>query len=172
MIVTAKDTRKTMKNIISLTMYKYRAYIIQSLVLLITVVINYIYLSILEGQIPFGYKNFGDPFSFSCVYFFLFELIVIPINTIYLLILEKIRCNQVKIYSNKSIAIFALCFEFVFFLNKFIVDYIDKILYVISTDYLIISIGITVLSFILIDHLIISIGIIALNLIYRLNKKL
>ena len=153
-------------------MYKFRAYIIQSLVLLITVIINYIYLSILDRQIPPGYKNFGDPFSFSCVYFFLFELIVIPINTIYLLILEKIKCNQIKIYSNKSIAVFALCFEFVFFLNKFIVDYIDKILYVISTDYLIISIGITVLSFILIDHLIISIGIIAFNLIYRLNKKL
>ena len=120
---------------------------------------------------PPGLKNFLSPFSESCLFFFLFELIVIPINTIYLLILEKIKCNQIKIYSNKSIAVFALCFEFVFFLNKFIVDYIDKILYVISTDYLIISIGITVLSFILIDHLIISIGIIAFNLIYRLNKN-
>jgi hypothetical protein len=135
-------------------MYKYRAYIIQSLVLLITVIINYIYLSILDRQIPPGYKNFGDPFSLSCVFFFLFELIVIPINTIYLLILEKIKCNQIKIYSNKSIAVFALCFEFIFFLNKYIVDYMDNIL-----------------CFILIDYLIICIGIIVLNFIHRLNKK-
>lgn len=135
-------------------MYKYRAYIIQSFVLLITVIINYIYLSILDRQIPPGYKNFGDPFSFSCVFFFLFELIIIPINTIYLLILEKIKCNQIKIYSNKSIAVFALCFEFIFFLNKYIVDYMDNIL-----------------CFILIDYLIISIGIIVLNFIHRLNKK-
>ncbi len=135
-------------------MYKFRAYIIQSLVLLITVIINYIYLSILDRQIPPGYKNFGDPFSFSCVFFFLFELIVIPINTIYLLILEKIKCNQIKIYSNKSIAVFALCFEFIFFLNIYIVDYMDNILCVI-----------------LIDYLIISIGIIVLNFIHRLNKK-
>lgn len=142
------------KNIISLAMYKFRAYIIQSLVLLITVIINYIYLSILDRQIPPGYKNFGDPFSFSCVFFFLFELIIIPINTIYLLILEKIKCNQIKIYSNKSIAVFALCFEFIFFLNKYIVDYMDNIL-----------------CFILIDYLIISIGIIVLNFIHRLNKK-
>lgn len=142
------------KNIISLAMYKYRAYIIQSFVLLITVIINYIYLSILDRQIPPGYKNFGDPFSFSCVFFFLFELIIIPINTIYLLILEKIKCNQIKIYSNKSIAVFALCFEFIFFLNKYIVDYMDNIL-----------------CFILIDYLIISIGIIVLNFIHRLNKK-
>lgn len=135
-------------------MYKFRAYIIQSLVLLITVIINYIYLSILDRQIPPGYKNFGDPFSFSCVFFFLFELIIIPINTIYLLILEKIKCNQIKIYSNKSIAAFALCFEFIFFLNIYIVDYMDNILCVI-----------------LIDYLIISIGIIVLNFIHRLNKK-
>lgn len=135
-------------------MYKFRAYIIQSLVLLITVIINYIYLSILDRQIPPGYKNFGDPFSFSCVFFFLFELIIIPINTIYLLILEKIKCNQIKIYSNKSIAVFALCFEFIFFLNIYIVDYMDNILCVI-----------------LIDYLIISIGIIVLNFIHRLNKK-
>ena len=79
-------------------MYKYRAYIIQSLVLLITVIINYIYLSILDRQIPPRYKRFGTPFSDSCILFFLFELIIIPINTIYLFILEKIKCNQIKIY--------------------------------------------------------------------------
>ena len=149
-----KSHDKQKKNIISTAMYKFRAYIIQSLVLLITVIINYIYLSILDRQIPPGYKNFGDPFSFSCVFFFLFELIIIPINTIYLLILEKIKCNQIKIYSNKSIAVFALCFEFIFFLNIYIVDYMDNILCVI-----------------LIDYLIISIGIIVLNFIHRLNKK-
>jgi len=136
-------------------MYIFRAYKIQSLVLIISIILFYVYLYIIDSQKPLSvYKSFGTPSFFAVAYFIVFEIIILPISTLYLKLLKEIKCNQVKICSNKSIVIFALCFELVFLFNGFFSNYIKSIC-----------------AIILLDYLIVSLGIIVLNLIYRLNRK-
>jgi hypothetical protein len=139
----------------SSAMYIFRAYKIQSFVLIVSIAIFYVYLLIIDRQNTLaGHRSFGSPAFFAVAYFVLFELIILPISTLYLMLLKKIKCNQIKICSNKSIAVFALCFELVFLLNGYISNYIKS-----------------VCTMFLLDYLIVSIGIIVLNIIFRLNKK-
>jgi hypothetical protein len=131
-------------------MYIFRAYKIQSFVLIISIIIFYFYLSIIEGPEEFGYKRFGDPLFVSIVCFLWYEFILIPVNTLYLCIIKKIKCNHIKIYSNKSIAVFALCFELVFLFNGYISNYINNNFGILFVDYLIISLGIILLNILLV----------------------
>ena len=56
----------------------------------------------------------------TIILFLIFEIIVFPINTICLTILKYIRCNRVKIETNKSIVIFAILYELLCFANLYV----------------------------------------------------
>ena len=132
-------------------MYIFRAYKIQSFVLIISIIFFYIYLYIIDSQKTLSvYKSFGTPAFFAIAYFIVFEIIILPISTLYLELLRRIRCNRIKICSNRSIAVFALCFELVFLLNVYISAYIKSFSVLIFIDYIIISIGIILLNILLV----------------------
>ena len=64
---------------------------------------------------PFG----GD--GFVCVAWGLyFEIIIIPINSLYIELINRIKYNRVKICTNKSIALFMVMYEFLYVLLIFI----------------------------------------------------
>ena len=135
-------------------LYMLRAYKIQSIVLFITVLLFYVYLCLHERQNQtLGDKAFGGPMFYSVVIFLYFELIIIPINTILLIILKHIKNNNIKICTNKSIAVFAILYEllycFVFLHNRILSAWVE----------------------ILMIYFFVCIGIIVMNVIFIILKK-
>lgn len=131
-----------------------RAYKIQSIVLFITVLLFYVYLCLHERQNQtLGDKAFGGPMFGSIIIFLYFELIIIPINTILLIILKHIKNNNIKICTNKSIAVFAILYEllycFVFLHNRILSAWVE----------------------ILMIYFFVCIGIIVMNVIFIILKK-
>ncbi len=49
-----------------------------------------------------------------------FEIIIIPINSLYIELINRIKYNRVKICTNKSIALFMVMYEFLYVVLIFI----------------------------------------------------
>ena len=65
-------------------------------------------------------KAFGGD-GFVCVAWGLyFEIIIIPINSLYIELINRIKYNRVKICTNKSIALFMVMYEFLYVVLIFI----------------------------------------------------
>ena len=78
-------------------MYIFRAYKIQSLVLIISITFFYVYLYIIDSQKPLSvYKSFGTPSFFAVAYFIVFEIIILPISTLYCLTLNQVDTKSTK----------------------------------------------------------------------------
>ena len=95
--------------------------------------------------------------AIAIVVFLYFEIIIIPIYTACLIILKHIRRNRIKIETNKSIVIFTILYELVWFANFFIpASCLNSSFWLIP----------------IIDCLIVVFGIIALNSILVTFKPL
>lgn len=129
-------------------LYMLRAYKVQSLVLLITALLFYIYLCLQERQNQtLGDKAFGGPMFGTIIIFLFFEFLIIPINTLFLKILKHIKFNRIKIYTNKSIAIFAILYELIWGINiAYLPDFMKSIWMMLLIDCLFICIGIIILN--------------------------
>ena len=100
--------------------YILRAYMVQSAVMAITSLLLFIYFCIKEmHQTPLEVGPLGGS-GMTIILFLIFEIIVFPVNTICLTILKYIRCNRVKIETNKSIVIFAILYELLCFANLYV----------------------------------------------------
>ena len=137
-------------------LYMLKAYKIQSIVLFITVLLFYVYLCLHERQNQtLGDKAFGGPMFGSIIIFLYFEFILIPINTLFLEILKRIKHNRIIIYTNKSIAVFAVLYELIWGINIVYLPVFSKSIWIM----------------LLIDCLFICIIIIILNVIAIILKK-
>lgn len=103
--------------------YIIRAYKTQIIVLLFIIMGLFVYFYIERIQLlQKGAVVWGSP-AFDCLdYFLLCAIIVLPINTLYLYFLNKLRISKVKIETNRSIAIFAIVFHVIYLINNSITN--------------------------------------------------
>lgn len=117
-----------------------RSYIVQSLVLLFSLVLFYIYIVIDE----LGENVFFAPIVTIVLVAIIFEFILIPINIFYIKILEHIKLNKIIIRTNKSIIIFSIIFDTIYFLNISLFRFYE--LEQLVFQYSLLSIGIVILN--------------------------
>lgn len=131
--------------------YIFRTYMIQSAVMAILsfLLLEYLFIDeklhpssqiTLDGQVPI-------------LLFLYFEVIVFPINTLCLTCLKYIRCNRIKIETNKSIVIFTILYGLVWLTNVgiFAVYYSTISWWIFHLIvYFVVIIGIVALNFIVI----------------------
>lgn len=76
-------------------------------------------------------KAFGGD-GFVCVAWGLyFEIIIIPINSLYIELINRIKYNRVKICTNKSIALFMVMYEFLYVVLIFIDEIREFVLFML-----------------------------------------
>lgn len=102
--------------------YIIKVYKTQTIVLIFTILVLFISLYIDSLKIPKGYKAFGSPVLLSICWFLFFEIIVLPMNTLYLFGLKHINANIINIYSPRNIAIFAILYELIWCMNIHLVQ--------------------------------------------------
>lgn len=140
--------------------YIIRAYKVQSKVLICSLLFIYAYFYIVEG----GKKTLTNPLGSTIVIFLLFELIYIPINTIYLKILDSIKFNRVKIKTDKSIAIYALLSGGLFIIEVIFYNHYTIILPKTWQDSDIVTLAL--------HYSIIGIGLFIINIFVYVKKKI
>lgn len=102
--------------------YLIRAYKTQTIVLLFSIPVLFISLYLENLQIPEGHKVLGSPTFFSICWFLFFEIIVLPLNTLYLFCLRYIKANIIDIYASRNIAIFTILYEVIWCVNIHLVQ--------------------------------------------------
>ena len=97
------------------------SYKVQSIVVCVSILLLWIWICLNKYFNPQPeVKAFGGD-GFVCVAWGLyFEIIIIPINSLYIELINRIKYNRVKICTNKSIALFMVMYEFLYVLLIFI----------------------------------------------------
>ena len=97
------------------------SYKVQSIVVCVSILLLWILICLNKYFNPQPeVKAFGGD-GFVCVAWGLyFEIIIIPINSLYIELINRIKYNRVKICTNKSIALFMVMYEFLYVLLIFI----------------------------------------------------
>ena len=97
------------------------SYKVQSIVVCVSILLLCIWICLNKYFNPQPeVKAFGGD-GFVCVAWGLyFEIIIIPINSLYIELINRIKYNRVKICTNKSIALFMVMYEFLYVLLIFI----------------------------------------------------
>ncbi len=97
------------------------SYKVQSIVVCVSILLLWIWICLNKYFNPQPeVKAFGGD-GFVCVAWGLyFEIIIIPINSLYIELINRIKYNLVKICTNKSIALFMVMYEFLYVLLIFI----------------------------------------------------
>lgn len=101
--------------------YIIRVYKIQTIVVLFSILVFYIF-SCIESQLTPKVRVWGSPAFFSICWLLYFEIIILPMNTLYLFCLKFIKANHVNIYSSRNIAIFTILYELIWCMNVHIVQ--------------------------------------------------
>ena len=105
------------------------SYKVQSIVVCVSILLLWIWICLNKYFNPQPeVKAFGGD-GFVCVAWGLyFEIIIIPINSLYIELINRIKYNRVKICTNKSIALFMVMYEFLYVVLIFVVlIFIDEI---------------------------------------------
>jgi len=97
------------------------SYKVQSIVVCVSILLLWIWICLNKYFNPQPeVKAFGGD-GFVCVAWGLyFEIIIIPINSLYIELINRIKYNRVKICTNKSIALFMVMYEFLYVVLIFI----------------------------------------------------
>ena len=97
------------------------SYKVQSIVVCVSILLLWIWICLNKYFNPQPeVKAFGGD-GFVCVAWGLyFKIIIIPINSLYIELINRIKYNRVKICTNKSIALFMVMYEFLYVLLIFI----------------------------------------------------
>lgn len=97
------------------------SYKVQSIVVCVSILLLWIWICLNKYFNPQPeVKAFGGD-GFVCVAWGLyFEIIIIPINSLYIELINRIKYNRVKICTNKSIVLFMVTYEFLYVLLIFI----------------------------------------------------
>ena len=97
------------------------SYKVQSIVVCVSILLLWIWICLNKYFNPQPeVKAFGGD-GFVCVAWGLyFEIIIIPINSLYIELINRIKYNRVKICMNKSIALFMVMYELLYVLLIFI----------------------------------------------------
>lgn len=135
--------------------YIIRAYKTQTIVLFFSILVLFVSFYIDSLQIPEGYKELGSPAFFSICWFLFFEIIVLPMNTLYLFGLKHINANIINIYSPRNIAIFAILYELIWCMNIHLLQ--DP--------------GVLLWKLFLINYGTLTFIIVVVNIIVRINKS-
>ena len=122
------------------------AYKMQSLVLLCIALILYIYFRIDEWKNPTSMKVFGGTPFYAVAFFLYFEIIFVPANTLFLVILRNIECNRIKINTKRSIVIFTVSYLLMWGINDYLTDFVKYTWIMLLLNYLGLCIGIIILN--------------------------
>ena len=93
----------------------FRLYKVQSIVVCASILLLWIWICF-NGYFnpqPEEKAYGGDGFVCVCLWLW-FEIIIIPINSLYIELINLIKYNRVKICTNRSIALFMVMYEFLF----------------------------------------------------------